>query len=99
MKTLNKFFLLLLSTFIMVSCNEDLLDTVPVTNFSDLTVFDNIGRVEQQVNGLYASVKNGNFLGGRNYVYHDIRCENFLNETANNVTVSQFGITPFNLQM
>jgi hypothetical protein len=86
MKTLNKFFLLLLSTFIMVSCNEDLLDTVPVTSFSDLTVFDNIDRVEQQANGLYASVKNGNFLGGRNYVYHDIRCENFLNETANNVT-------------
>jgi hypothetical protein len=86
MNTLNKFLILLLSTMFMVSCNEDLLDTVPVTNFSDLTVFDNIDRVEQQANGLYASVKNGNFLGGRNYVYHDIRGENFLNETANNVT-------------
>ncbi|MCE2790080.1 MAG: RagB/SusD family nutrient uptake outer membrane protein [Saprospiraceae bacterium] len=79
---------LLSSAFLLSlsSCNEDLLNTVPVTSFSDLTVFDNIDRVEQQATGLYASVKNGNFLGGRNYVYHEIRCENFLNETANNVT-------------
>lgn len=87
MKTLNKFLVILSMVFIMVSCNdEDLLNTVPVTSFSDLTVFDNISRVEQQLNGLNASVKNGNFLGGRYFVYHDIRANNFLNETANNVT-------------
>jgi hypothetical protein len=86
MKSINKYILVLIAGLSLASCNEDLLNTVPVTSFSDLTVFDNIDRVEQQANGLYASVKNGNFLGGRNYVYHDIRCENFLNETANNVT-------------
>lgn len=86
MRTINKIFIILLCTIFFVSCNSDLLETAPVTSFSDLTVFDNIGRVDQQVNGLYNSVKDGNFLGGRNFVYHDIRCENFLNETANNVT-------------
>lgn len=86
MKTLYRFILVLSIPLFIISCNNDLLETAPVTNFSDLTVFDNVDRVEQQVNGMYASVKNGNFLGGRNYVYHDIRCENFLNETANNVT-------------
>lgn len=86
MRTINKFLIIFFGTLFMASCNEELINTVPVTNFSDLTVFDNIDRVEQQTNGLYASVKNGNFLGGRNFVYHDIRCENFLNETANNVT-------------
>ena len=86
MKTLYKILIVLSIPLFIISCNDDLLETAPVTNFSDLTVFDNVDRVEQQVNGLYASVKNGNFLGGRNFVYHDIRCENFLNETANNVT-------------
>ncbi|MBK9149854.1 MAG: RagB/SusD family nutrient uptake outer membrane protein [Saprospiraceae bacterium] len=86
MRTLNKFFTILFAIFLVSSCNEDLLETVPVTSFSDLTVFDNLDRVEQQVNGLYATVGNGNFLGGRYFVYHDIRANNFLNETANNVT-------------
>jgi len=86
MKTINKLLIVLLSTMLILSCNDDLLDTVPITNFSDLTVFDNVERVNQQVNGLYATVGNGNFLGGRYFVYHDIRCNNFLNETANNVT-------------
>jgi hypothetical protein len=86
MKSLNKLVLILAGVVFMFSCNDDLLETAPVTSFSDLTVFDDPTRVEQQVTGLYASVKNGNFLGGRYFVYHDIRCENFLNETANNVT-------------
>ena len=85
MKSLNKLVLILAGFICMFSCNEDLLETTPVTSFSDLTVFDDPTRVEQQVTGLYASVKNGNFLGGRYFVYHDIRCENFINETANNV--------------
>lgn len=88
MKHINKLFLAFAtSLLLMQACNvEENLNTSPVTNFSDLTVFDNIDRVEQQMNGLYASAKNGNLLGGRYFVYNDVRCENFLNETANNVT-------------
>jgi hypothetical protein len=78
--------ILLFLVILTIGCNDDLLNTSPKDNFSDLTVFDNISRVEQQVNGLYASVKNGNFLGGRSFVYHEVRAENFLNETANVVT-------------
>jgi starch-binding outer membrane protein, SusD/RagB family len=83
---MKKIVILIITVCSVLSCNEDLLITSPKDNFSDLTVFDNIPRVEQQVNGLYATVKHGDFLGGRNYVYHEIRCENFLNETANIVT-------------
>ena len=86
MKQTIKLFFIAVSMVFIYSCSEDKLDTAPITSFSDATVFDNLTRVDQQVNGLYASIKNGNFLGGRYYVYHDIRAENFLNETANNVT-------------
>lgn len=69
------------------SCSsEDDLNTVPVTSFSDLSVFENLSRVDQQVNGLYATAKNGNVLGGRFFVYNEVRAENFINETNNNVT-------------
>ncbi|HMP31798.1 MAG TPA: RagB/SusD family nutrient uptake outer membrane protein, partial [Saprospiraceae bacterium] len=50
------------------------------------TVFDTPARVQQQINGLYASVKNGNLLGGRFFVYNDVRADYFINETNNNVT-------------
>ncbi len=88
MKIINKFFVTLCTVaFTFTSCDiEENLTTVPVATFSDLTVFENVDRVEQQVAGLYATTKNGNVLGGRYYVYNDVRCENFINETANNVT-------------
>jgi hypothetical protein len=68
------------------SCSTDLLEPVPQTSFSDLVVFDTPSRVEQQVNGIYAGVKSGAYLGGRFFVYIDIRADNFLNETTNGVT-------------
>lgn len=88
MKLINKFSTALCLIVLSISaCNiEENINTVPVSSFSDLTVFENLDRVEQQMAGLYASTKNGNVLGGRYYVYNDVRCENFLNETANNVT-------------
>jgi hypothetical protein len=49
-------------------------------------VFDTPSRVAQQVNALYDQLKSGNYLGGRFYVYQDIRADNFLNETTNGVT-------------
>lgn len=74
---------LLVSVF---SCQTDLLDPIPETSISDLVVFDTPTRIAQTVNGLYAGVKSGNFLGGRYFVYSDIRADNFLNETTNGVT-------------
>jgi len=82
------------------ACKTELLDLAPVTSFSDLTVFDNQSRVDQQIRGLYNTVRDGNFLGGRYYVYHEIRGENFINETSNNVTglsVWNFTVQPSNV--
>ncbi len=85
----NKIIALLLLAFaglFITSCQEELLDPVPQTAISDLNAFDTPDRIKQQVNGLYATMKVGNFYGGRFLVYQDIRGEEFLNETTNGVT-------------
>lgn len=67
-------------------CNEDLLNPVPETIFSDASVFTTKERILQQINGIYDGMKAGTFYGGRFIVYHEIRGENYLNETTNGVT-------------
>ncbi len=78
-------FALLLGVFVS-SCDKEKLDPKPLNFFSDLAVFSDPSRILLQVNGLYAAMKTGTFLGGRYYVYNDIRGEEFLNETTNVVT-------------
>jgi starch-binding outer membrane protein, SusD/RagB family len=79
--------ILLLAALFFQSCDiEERLNTAPLTSFSDLTVFDTPARVQQQINGLYSSTKNGNLLGGRFFVYNDVRADYFINESNNNVT-------------
>jgi HAMP domain-containing protein len=70
----------------LLSCQTDLLNPIPETLFSDQVVFNTPARILLQVNNLYTSVKNGNFLGGRYQVYGDIRADDFLNRTNNGVT-------------
>lgn len=65
---------------------EKLLNPAPPTSLSDLNAFDTPTRVLQQVNGLYATLKNGQFLGGRMQVYHEVRGEDFQNRLGNGVT-------------
>ncbi len=72
--------------FSISSCKDDILDPVPQTSVSDLSAYDTPDRIESLVNGLYRGVKNGNFLGGRYFIYNDIRGEEFLNQTNNGVT-------------
>ena len=69
-----------------ISCNRDLLTPVPQTSVTDATAFDTPDRILSQLRGLYTSLKNGNFYGGRYIVYGDIRGEDFINETTNLVT-------------
>ncbi|HMN89608.1 MAG TPA: RagB/SusD family nutrient uptake outer membrane protein [Saprospiraceae bacterium] len=78
-------FLALMGLFI-TSCQKELLDPIPLTSYSDASVFTSPERIQQQVNGIYAALKNGQFYGGRFVVYHEIRGENYLNETTNGVT-------------
>lgn len=69
-----------------VSCRTELLDPKPRTDLPAAVVFDTPQRIEQQVNGLYDAVKNGQFLGGRYLIYNDIRAEDFINRQNNSVT-------------
>lgn len=69
-----------------VGCSKQYLDPVPKTSVSDLLVFDTKDRVISQVNGMYAKMKVGNFLGGRYFVYNDVRAENFIPQSSNLVT-------------
>jgi hypothetical protein len=72
--------------FIFVSCAKDNLEPIPKTSISDLSAFATKDRIVNQVNGLYAGIRSGNFLGGRYFVYNDIRSNEFLNATTNGVT-------------
>lgn len=68
------------------SCKKEFLDTIPQTSISDATAFDTPTRILNQVNGLYAALKNGQFMGGRYIVYGDIRGEDFIVNKPNGVT-------------
>jgi hypothetical protein len=75
------------TTLAVTSCNQDkILEPVPLTALSDRVAFSTPDRIEAQLNGLYASVKSGQFLGGRMLVYMDVRGEDFQNRTGNGVT-------------
>jgi len=68
------------------ACQKDLLDPAPKNNLSDATAFSTPDRFVSLLNGLYDAMKNGAFYGSRYIVYGDIRAEEFINETSNNVT-------------
>lgn len=78
--------ILLGSSLLAFSCNEELLSPIPATTFSETVVFETQDRIEQVLDGLYASMKSGQFMGGRYQVYNDIRAEEFSNRTTNGVT-------------
>jgi hypothetical protein len=80
------FFALALVMMITASCKRELLDPQPEAFLTDLNAFDRPDRIANQVLGLYSSLKNGNFYGGRYLVYGDIRGEDFLNATNNLIT-------------
>lgn len=69
------------------ACSEkDLLEPAPLVNLNDSQAFATPDRVQGLVNGLYSSVKAGQFLGGRYLIYIDVRGEEFLNVSNNGVT-------------
>jgi starch-binding outer membrane protein, SusD/RagB family len=86
MKNIIKGSIVLLCILLTVRCSTEYLEPVPKTSLSDLSVFDTKDRVVAQVNGLYAFMKSGQFLGGRYFVYNDVRCENFQPKSSNLVT-------------
>jgi len=72
--------------FSTVSCKKDFLELSPELSIPSEFVFSSADRIESQVVGIYSSIKNGQFYGGRYLIYNDIRSEEFVNERTNNVT-------------
>ncbi|HVN56780.1 MAG TPA: RagB/SusD family nutrient uptake outer membrane protein [Bacteroidales bacterium] len=76
-----------LLVMLVAGCTKDYLNPVPQTSLSDLSVFQNKARIVAQVNGMYAAVKNGQYLGGRYQVIADVRSDNFIPISSNAVTL------------
>lgn len=76
-------------------CKKENLSPVPQTAISDVSAFQTPDRIRQQIFGVYAAVKNGQFLGGRGLVYQDVRGEDWINVTTNGVTA--FGVWNFSI--
>lgn len=72
--------------FSTVSCKKDFLELSPELSIPSEFVFSSADRIESQVVGIYSSIKNGQFYGGRYLIYNDIRSEEFVNQRQNNVT-------------
>jgi hypothetical protein len=88
MKRILKGSIILALILLISGCTKDeWMNPAPVTSLSDLTVFDTKDRIVAQVNGMYASLKNGWHLGGRFQAYNDLRCDNFLPNSSNLVTL------------
>ncbi|HEX2629854.1 MAG TPA: RagB/SusD family nutrient uptake outer membrane protein [Chitinophagaceae bacterium] len=74
-------------TIVLGSCTKDeYLNPTSDTSISDEFAFDTKERIQNQVNGIYSALKSGQLLGGRYFVYNDVRAENFLSNDANRVT-------------
>ncbi|MDP3001571.1 MAG: RagB/SusD family nutrient uptake outer membrane protein [Bacteroidales bacterium] len=86
MKNIFKGSIVLILILLTGGCSKEYLEPVPKTSLSDLSVFDTKDRVVAQANGMYALMKSGAFLGGRYFVYNDVRAENFIPKSSNLVT-------------
>ena len=79
----------------LTACKKDRLDPIPQTSISEANAFASADRIQQQVFGVYAAAKSGQFLGGRGIVYNDVRGEDWINITGNGVTAA--GVWNFSL--
>jgi starch-binding outer membrane protein, SusD/RagB family len=78
--------LLMLFAAFLAGCEKEKLSPVPQTAIADDKAFSTPTRISQQVIGVYAAIKSGQFLGGRALVYQDVRGEDWVNATNNGVT-------------
>lgn len=86
MKNIFKYTVLVFLTVTLNACFDEYLEPVPQTSISDLSAFATKSRIVAQVNGMYASFRHGQYLGGRYQVYNEIRGDDFLNRQNNGVT-------------
>lgn len=74
------------SSIIVFSSCDDLLDTTSKTSVSSATIFDTPERIERLTNGNYKSLKGANLYSGRILLYGDVRAEEFVCRTENALT-------------
>lgn len=77
--------------FIIASCDyEKELNPVPSTLISEITAFENVDRISNQVNGLYSTFKGGGFWGSNYIYYSESRAGNFV---ATNLNPTRGGLS------
>ncbi len=83
-----KLTILAILTSFLTSCHGDFLDTVPSTSISETEAFSTPGKIQGQVNNLYAQLQNPNFYGGRYIVFNEQRGDEFGQNDGNAATGS-----------
>jgi len=78
--------LIILGSVLIACQKEDFLNPRPTTLITDITAFDSEERILNQVNGLYARLKTGSFLGARYFIMGDIRSGDFISTNLNAAT-------------
>jgi hypothetical protein len=95
---MKKIYLILFSAMVISSCTDtEALSPVNQTRIHYADGFNTSERVQKEVLGMYAGVKDGQFYGGRYFNYQDVRGEEFNNERSNGVTnllTWNFGLSP-----
>ena len=75
--------------FLFAACDkEENLNPTPTTLITDETAFSTTERIQNQVNGLYATLKEDRFLGSFYYIASDIRAGDFISSNMNAATGS-----------
>ncbi|WDF55267.1 RagB/SusD family nutrient uptake outer membrane protein [Mucilaginibacter sp. KACC 22063] len=72
------------------SCQKSLLNPTSQTQVADQggQPFSTAARIQSQVLALYANTRNGQYLGGRFQVYNDVKADNWINDSGNQITAS-----------
>jgi hypothetical protein len=83
-------FILGLGLIFSSSCKKDSLYPESETQVSDQNgqPFSTPARIQSQALALYASLRSGQFLGGRFQVYNDVKADNWINFSNNQITAS-----------
>lgn len=87
-RSFSKYLIVLGSCFVFfTSCDKDkLLNPTPSTLVTDEAAFNTVDRIENQVNGLYSTLKANSFLGSRYLIISDIRAGDFISSNLNAAT-------------
>lgn len=72
------------------SCQKSLLNPTSQTAVADQggQPFSSVSRIQSQVLGLYQNLRQGQLGGGRFQVYNDVKADNWINATGNQITAA-----------